>query len=51
MGPNDTEEEKPKSQSEMFEEQRRDAFFGHLQGEEEKKEEDVKEEEKPEAEK
>lgn len=44
MGPNENEEEKPKSQSEMFEKERNDAFFGHLEGEEEKKEE---EEEKP----
>lgn len=44
MGPNDKDEEKPKSQSEMFEKERNDAFFSHLDGE---KKEEEDEEEKP----
>lgn len=34
------EEEKPKTQSEMFEEERHKSFFGHLEGEDEEPKED-----------
>lgn len=42
MGPDEKDEEKPKSQSEMFEEERHKSFFGHIDGEEEEKKEEEK---------
>lgn len=45
MDPNDKDEEKPKSQSEMFEEAKHSSFFGHLENTDEETDE-KKEEEK-----